>query len=176
VCEPISASTAAYLAIASAVATTAATAVAAKQQAVALGRQGQQRADQISAAGSAALGIRARQARLDQARAEVSGGEAGIKGNSYEANLSNIAQQANNDKGTIESNTKNNLDSNQTDINATFSRIQQPNYAAAALSIAGSYANSNYNQTKLAQNAAAQGGAGLSAGGTDLTGLTNGYA
>jgi hypothetical protein len=39
-CKPISASTAAYLGIASTVATTLGTAVAAKQQAVALGRQG----------------------------------------------------------------------------------------------------------------------------------------
>ena len=155
-CEPISASTAAYLAIASTVVGTASTAIAAKQQAVALGRQGQQRANEISAAGSAALGVRARQARLDQARAEVSGGEAGIRGQSYEANLSNIASQANNDKGTIESNTKNGLASNQQDINATASRITQPNYSGAALQIGGTYVNYNVQATKDA--AAAAGG------------------
>lgn len=157
-CVVIPAAVAMWTAVAGTIATTAAQAVAAKQQAVALGRQGQQRADQINAAGSAALGIRARQARIDEARAEVSGGEAGIKGNSYEANLSNIASQANNDRGTIESNTKNNQTSNQTDMDATFSRIEQPNYAGAALSIAGTYGKSDYNKNLLATQATASGG------------------
>jgi endonuclease/exonuclease/phosphatase (EEP) superfamily protein YafD len=155
----------AVIAVGSAAASTAAAAVAAKQQAVALGRQGQARADQISVAGSAALGIRARQARLDQARAEVSGGEAGIKGNSYEANLSNISQQANMDKGTIEQNTKNNQASNQQDVNATFSRIQQPNYAGAALQIGSTYANSSFNSSAMKINADGL-GAGYSGAGT----------
>ncbi len=148
-CEPISASTMAYLAIASAAASTAAAAVSAKQQSDALTKQGQARADQIGAAGSSALGIRAQQARLDQARAEVSGGEAGIKGQSYEANLSNIASQANNDRGTIEQNTKNNQASNLQDIAATGSRIEQPNYLGAALKIGGGYANSTANQDAI---------------------------
>lgn len=130
----------------------------ADSQADALGVQGQQRADQINATGSAQLGIRARQARLDQARAEVSGGEAGLKGNSYEANLSNIASQANNDKGTIEANTKNNIASNQNDISAAFSRIKQPDYAGSALTIAGAgysgYKSANEEATALGRAAA----------------------
>ena len=130
------------------VVTTVASTYAAKKsadaQTSALGAQAPERANQISEAGSAQLGIRARQARVDQGRAEVAGGEAGVRGNSYEANLGNISQQQKTDSGTIETNVSNQQLSNQTDTNAVFSRIKQPDYLSAALSIGGDAENSSY--------------------------------
>jgi hypothetical protein len=95
------------------------------------------------------MGIRARQARIDQGRAEVAGGESGLQGQSYEANINNIQQQSSNDIGTIKTNTANQQLSNVNDTNATFSRIQQPNYLGSALAIGSNYAN--YMQSRPGQ-------------------------
>lgn len=133
----ISESTMAYVAIASAVASTAATAYTANKQGDALKTQAQARSDQITEAGSAQLGVRARQARIDAGKAEVAGGESGVGGNSYEAGINNISQQQKLDSGNIEQNTLNQQKSNTQDTLAVASRIQQPNYLGAALQIGG---------------------------------------
>lgn len=134
----ISESTMTYMAIASTVASTAATAYTANKQAAALTSQAQTRSDQITEAGSAQLGIRARQARIDAGKAEVAGGESGVQGQSYEAGINNISQQQKMDSGNIEQNTLNQQKSNTQDTLATSSRISQPNYLGAALQIGGS--------------------------------------
>lgn len=127
----------AYAAIASAVASTAAASYTAHKQASALTQQGQVRSDQETEAGSAQLGLRARQARIDAGRAEVAGGESGVQGQSYEANIGNISQQQKMDSGNIEQNTLNAQKSNTQDVLATSSRISQPNYLGAAMTIGG---------------------------------------
>lgn len=122
---------------ASAVASTATTAYTANKQASALTKQGQERSNELTASGSAQLGIRARQARIDAGKAEVAGGESGVSGQSYEANINNISQQQKMDSGNIEQNTLNAQKSNRQDVLATSSRIQQPNYLGTALKIGG---------------------------------------
>jgi hypothetical protein len=135
-CVVIPAAMLAYATIASTVAATAAAKIAANKQADALSTQAQVRANQITEQASAQLGVRARQARIDQGRAEVAGGESGLTGQSYEANLNNITEQENTDRGTILTNANNSLISNTQDEMAAGSRIQQPNYAGAVLGIA----------------------------------------
>lgn len=131
----ISESTMAYMAIASAVASTAAAQYTANKQTSALKTQAQARSDQITIAGSAQLGVRARQARIDAGKAEVAGGESGVQGQSYEAGINNISQGQKMDSGNIEQNTLNQQKSNTQDTLAVASRITQPNYLGAALQI-----------------------------------------
>lgn len=131
----------AYIAIASAVASTAAAQITASKQAKALTAQGQERSNEATEAGSAQLGLRARQARVDAGRAEVAGGESGVQGQSYEAGINNTKVQSNLDSGNIEQNTLNAQKGNTQDVAATSSRITQPNYLGAALQIGGAAYN-----------------------------------
>jgi hypothetical protein len=141
---------AAYASVAASVASVAAQTMSARAQSSALQAQANERSKEITAQASQQLGTRALQARVDQGRAEVAGGESGLAGQSYESSLNDISQRASIDKGTIETNAKFGQISNIQDENAAASRINRPNPLSSGLQIAGSVAGASgsyYNQT-----------------------------
>jgi hypothetical protein len=128
----------AYASIAASVASVAAATMSARAQSDALSKQAQQRSTEITPQASQQMGIRAQQARIDQGRAEVAGGESGLSGNSFEAQLSDVAQKASIDEGTITQNARYGQLSNTNDFNAAASRINRPNPLSSGLQIGGS--------------------------------------
>lgn len=74
---------------------------AAKKQFASNARNREIQNDQITDAASVKAGERVKQARAEQARLRVAGGEAGVTGNSFEALLMDSVLQADMDIGTI---------------------------------------------------------------------------
>ncbi|MEM7200259.1 MAG: hypothetical protein AAF628_08350 [Planctomycetota bacterium] len=98
-CEP---ATLATIAIATSAVSAGAGVVASNRQTELAQRQAENRAEETAAARDEEIGQRVREARRLRSTLQVSAGEAGVAGNSFEAQLRNIAGQTNQDVAVIQ--------------------------------------------------------------------------
>lgn len=106
-CEPISATTAAWLMVGAAAASAAASIYAANQQKHAVEDQLKLQQKQTDQAASAQMEDRLKAAREQRAAARAASAEVGVSGNSVDAVLSDIQFQAGRDVSRIEKNREN---------------------------------------------------------------------
>lgn len=112
---------------------------AGKAQAEYLEQQYETQQEQLDAQASAEANEAARKARRERARIAVAAGEAGVSGNSFEAQLHNSMFQEQSQLALINYNQKQAKAASQDQLNSALAGIQMPTALGAALQIGTSY-------------------------------------
>lgn len=139
-CEPVTLTMMA-LSVASAGAGIAGTRSAAKKQFASNARQREAQNDQITDQASVKAGERVKQARAEQARLRVAGGEAGVSGNSFEALLMDSVLQADMDLGIIGKDAANADAASEARFLGANASVRNPSLLENGLQIAGAAAS-----------------------------------
>lgn len=118
----------------------------AQETANAAGKQAQVKAGQASDAAGLQIGERAKQARAERARLRVAAGEAGVSGQSYEAQLAQVAFDQNAFTANTNANNVNQLAGIQAESDHILASVQTPGVVGSGLQIAaaGAAAHSAY--------------------------------
>lgn len=107
--------------------------------------------DQIQAENDRKADLTMRQARAERARLRAASAESGLAGISIEDTLNNVDMQAGTDLAYIETNRYNNIANSRLNQQSALNSIQQPDWVATGLQIAGaatgSYADYQQSQT-----------------------------
>lgn len=119
---------------------------AAKKQEKAIREQQQVQEEQITAQKGQEMQQRVRTAMAERARLRAMSAESGLAGISMNDIVNNVDFGMGQDLATIQQNGGNAVRASRADATTSMSRIQQPDYIGAALSIATSV--SGYNQSK----------------------------
>lgn len=114
---------------------------AGKAQASYLKEQYEAQQDQLDAQASAEANEAARKARRERARIAVAAGEAGVSGNSFEAQLHNSLFQQQNQLALVNYNQTQAKAASQDQLNSALSGIQMPTALGAALQIGTAFAS-----------------------------------
>lgn len=138
-CEPVSLTMMA-LSVAQAGAGIAGQRSAAKTQFRSNATQREVQNDQINDQASVKAGERVKQARAEQARLRVAGGEAGVTGNSFEAGLMDSVMQADMDLGIIGKDAANMDTASEARFLSANASVRNPSLAENGLQIAGAAA------------------------------------
>jgi len=117
---------------------------AGQAQADALGAQRQKQSDQIATAAGAKAGERTKAAQAERARLRVAAGEAGVAGQSFEAQLMDSAFQESHDVATISKDTELQQEASQARTDTALVSTMQPSPIASGLQILGGAVGAAY--------------------------------
>jgi hypothetical protein len=148
-CDPI---TATVLTIASTAVGANSQRSAARKQFRSNATQREQQSEELQAQASVKAGERIKEARAEQARLRVAGGEAGVTGLSFEAQLLDSAFQADQDIALIDQNLAFADRASETRFQSANNSVNNPSGFQTGLAIAGAGVNAYTTASRLAKS------------------------